>query len=56
MGVLTVLGFAGERSVDRVFEVGHLLEATDGEVLLFDVVPDRLAARLLRAVPRQVQT
>jgi len=36
------LGFEGEGSADRVFEVGHLLEATDGEVVLFDVVLDRL--------------
>ena len=34
MGVLKVLGFAGEGVVDGVFEVGHLREAADGDLML----------------------
>jgi len=54
MGVLKEVGFAGEGVVNRVLEVGHLREAADGDVMLLDVVPDRLDVRLLRTVPRQV--
>src|SRR2546423_1167387 len=54
MGLLKLLSFAGERVVDRVFEIGHLLEAAYGQLMLFEIVPDRFDARLLGTVPRQV--
>jgi hypothetical protein len=44
MGVLKVLGLASEGVIDRVFEVGHLLEAAHGDLMLFDIVPDRFDA------------
>jgi hypothetical protein len=49
-----VPGFVSEGVIDRVFEVSHLREAAEGELMLFDIVPDRRAARLLGAGPRQV--
>ena len=54
MGLLQELGFAGQGVVDRLFEGGHLRETANGNLMLFDVVPDRLDTRLLRTVPRQV--
>ena len=42
--MLKLLGFAGEGVIDRVFEVGHPREAADGDLMLFDIVPDRLDA------------
>jgi len=54
MGVLKVVGFAGEGVIDRVYEGVHPLEAADGDVMLLDIVPDRLDARLRGAVPGQV--
>src|SRR5436305_15110512 len=54
MGLLKLLSFAGERVIDRVFEIGHLLEAAYGQLMLFEIVPDRFDARLLGTVPRQV--
>src|SRR5919197_5362456 len=54
MGVRKVLGFVSEGVIDRVFEVSYPLEAADGDLMLFDIVPDRLDARLLGAVSRQV--
>lgn len=50
VGLLQVLGFAGEGIIDRCFEVGHLRERAHGDLMLFDVMPDRLDARLLRAM------
>ena len=54
MGLLQLRSFAGERVVDRVFEIGHLLEAAYGQLLLFESGPDRFDARLLGTGPRQV--
>jgi hypothetical protein len=41
MGMLQLLGVAGESLVDRAFEVGHLREAADGDLMLFDVIRER---------------
>src|SRR5690242_18099527 len=54
MSVLKELGFVNEGVIDGVFEVSDLREAADGKLMSFDVVPDRLDARLLGAVPREV--
>jgi len=54
MGQLKLVGSLREGVVERAFEVGHLREATDGDLMLFDIIPDGFDARLRGAVPRQV--
>ena len=46
-------GLAGERMINSMLQVGHTLEATHRHLMLFDIVPHRLDARLLRAVGGQ---
>lgn len=49
------MGFAGEGSVDRGFEVGHLLNSTEGDLMRFDVVPNPFDARWCPALTSLLQ-
>jgi hypothetical protein len=54
VGVLELLGFVGQGVVDRLFEGGHVVEAALGDLMLFDVIPDRFDRGLLRAASRRL--
>ena len=48
--VAQLRGFAGESMIDSLFQLRHTLKTAYRQLVLLDIVPDRLDPRLFRAV------